>query len=371
MVQERLEDLAGLRQLLAGGDALSVSHCRRIRERLPHIRLINGYGPTETTTFACCHTVTDVPANAIRVPIGTPIAGTTVYVLDRDRKLTNEGELYIGGAGLARGYWNRPELTAERFVMNPFDPETKLYRTGDRVRQCADGALEFLGRLDNQVKIRGFRIEPGEVEAAILHHPDVSQAVVICEDESGEKRLIAYVVPDVPELREFLRERLPAFMLPAQIVALSELPLTSNGKVDRQRLPKTAGTSPAARHPRAPIHDRLPPFGTSSAAPPDVRSPKARRFADGLNSCAIEREFGRELSVDAIMNGGSVRQLAGAERARTRNAKCCADPAGGRGRRYTWFTFGQVMGFRTLAKRLGLINRCSAWRSAGADERES
>jgi amino acid adenylation domain-containing protein len=197
MVDASPESLGGVRQLLSGGDVLSPQHVRRIRSSVPGCRVINGYGPTENTTFTCTF---DVPAGASfdRVPIGKPINDTTVYVLDATRNLVPigvPGELYIGGDGLARGYVNRPELTAERFVESPLEPGERLYRTGDTVRWLADGNLEFLGRVDDQVKIRGFRVEPGEVQAVLAKHPSIQDCIVVAREATpGEKCLVAYVV---------------------------------------------------------------------------------------------------------------------------------------------------------------------------------
>ena len=200
MVAHHPEALNGVRQLLAGGDVLPVGAVRARLERGGV--LVNGYGPTENTTFTCCHVMkTPGDAGPGAVPIGRPIANTRVYVLDARMQPVPAGvpgELYTGGDGLALGYLGRPELTAERFVPDAFsdEPGARLYRTGDRVRWRPDGVLEFLGRLDGQVKLRGFRIEPGEVEAALRQHPSVREAVVVArEDGPGGKRLVAYVVP--------------------------------------------------------------------------------------------------------------------------------------------------------------------------------
>ena len=199
MVEHQLPGLAGVKTLLAGGDVLSP---KRVRQALAAgCKVVNGYGPTEGTTFTCCHPMTLPEDVASSVPIGRPIANTHVYVLDPQRQpvpVGMPGELYIGGDGLARGYLNDPILTAERFVPAPFgdDPKARLYRTGDRVRYRWDGTLEFLGRLDHQLKVRGFRIEPQEVEAVLCENPAVSKAAVIGgTDPSGEKRLVAFVVP--------------------------------------------------------------------------------------------------------------------------------------------------------------------------------
>ena len=240
--------LAPVKQLLAGGDALSAPHVRRAIELLPGCRVINGYGPTECTTFSVCRRLTAADAAGATVPIGRPVSNAQAYVLGADLELLPigaAGELCIGGDGLARGYLNNPALTAERFVENPFGPpSSRLYRTGDLVRYRPDGVLEFLGRLDRQIKIRGYRIEPGEIETALLSYPAVRQALVVARaDGAGDKRLIAYLVGDsgaVPEpdgLLAELKTRLPAYMAPAAVVMLDALPLTSNGKVDHEALP--------------------------------------------------------------------------------------------------------------------------------------
>ncbi|HEY0015276.1 MAG TPA: amino acid adenylation domain-containing protein [Longimicrobium sp.] len=270
MVEQRLDDLRGVRQLLAGGDVLPVEAVRRVRERFPAMRIINGYGPTENTTFTCCHTV---PAgwSGGPVPIGRPVSGTRVYVLDaalRPVPAGVPGELYAGGHGVARGYLGRPGMTAERFVPDPFgaEPGARLYRTGDRARWRPDGTVEFLGRVDTQVKIRGFRIEPGEIEAALRRHPSVVEcAVVVRQDGAragvpGEKRLVAYVVggADADALRGHLRASLPDYMVPAAYVALDALPLNANGKVDRRALPAPDfSAADAFVAPRTPVEEVL------------------------------------------------------------------------------------------------------------------
>jgi amino acid adenylation domain-containing protein len=200
MVDERVQDLRPLRQLLAGGDVLSIPHVRKALRELTNTRLINGYGPTESTTFACCHTITpDAPLDG-SISIGKPIANTTAYILDSKLQpvaIGVTGDLFIGGDGLARGYWRKPELTAEKFINDPFssEPDARLYQTGDLARWRDDGTIEFLGRADSQVKLRGFRIELGEIENALKQQADVLDgAVVVREDTPGEKRLVAYVV---------------------------------------------------------------------------------------------------------------------------------------------------------------------------------
>ncbi|MGH9463236.1 MAG: non-ribosomal peptide synthetase, partial [Vicinamibacteria bacterium] len=200
MVDTRIESLRGVRQLLAGGETLSVPHVRRMLEVIGNNRLINGYGPTENTTFTCCYVMTADTRIGHTVPIGRPISNSRVYVLDSRLQpvpVGVYGELHIGGDGLAREYLHQPQLTEEKFVPDPFgaEPGARLYKTGDRVRYLPDGNIEFLGRVDNQVKIRGYRIELGEIEAALSTHPAVREAVVLArEDTPGEKRLVAYIV---------------------------------------------------------------------------------------------------------------------------------------------------------------------------------
>lgn len=244
-----------LRYLLVGGDVMAPSMAARALAKVsPPKQLLNVYGPTETTTFATAFVVTREAARADSLPIGKPITNTRAYVLDGDRMPVGvgvAGEIYVGGPGVARGYLNQPELTAERFVEDSFDRKLgeKLYRTGDLGRWTADGDLQFLGRVDLQLKVRGFRIEPGEVEAVLQRQPCVTDAVVIArEDEPGDKRLVAYVVAQLSQ-REGAREQvvaglwvslqqtLPPYLVPAAIVVLDEFPLTQNGKVDRRALP--------------------------------------------------------------------------------------------------------------------------------------
>src|SRR6185436_9170111 len=219
------------------------------REHAPRVRVVNEYGPTETVVGCAVHALAAGDAVPGPVAIGRPIAETVLDVLDRDLRpvpVGVPGELLIGGAGVARGYFGRPDLTAERFVPDGSGraPGARLYRTGDRVRRRPDGALEYLGRTDHQVKLRGYRIEPGEIERTLALHPAVRETVVVLrEDRPGDLRLAAYWAPATPggttaaELSAFLAERLPAYMVPPDIVRLDELRLTSNGKVDRRALP--------------------------------------------------------------------------------------------------------------------------------------
>jgi amino acid adenylation domain-containing protein/non-ribosomal peptide synthase protein (TIGR01720 family) len=242
-----------LRHLLFGGEAVDVASTRQALEQGHPTRLLHVYGPTESTTYASWFHVEQVPDGAGTVPIGYPLANTVLHVLDERLNpvpVGMPGELLIGGDGLARGYVNRPDLTADRFVPNPFakTPGERLYKTGDLVRYRADGAIEFIGRIDNQVKIRGFRVELGEIEQVLLEHPLVQQAVVVAPlDGAGTRRVVAYVVPRATanggavnwdSIRAHTRERLPEYMVPSAFVELAAIPVTPNGKVDRRALPE-------------------------------------------------------------------------------------------------------------------------------------
>jgi amino acid adenylation domain-containing protein len=272
LLQAFLEDrgvasCVAVRRILSGGEALTPDLQRRCLELLP-VRLHNQYGPTETTITATFWTCAAEPA-AGTVPIGRPVANARVHVLDAALRLTPsgvEGELFIGGAGLARGYLGRADLTAECFVPDPYcrEPGERLYRTGDLVRLGSDGALRFLGRIDHQVKIRGVRIELGEIEAVLARHPGVSRAVVVVHEEvAGPARLVAYVVDAavpaaVDELRRFLQERLPESLVPAAWVRLEALPLTPSGKIDRLALPAPeAVEANAGGQPLGPVQEVL------------------------------------------------------------------------------------------------------------------
>jgi amino acid adenylation domain-containing protein len=260
VVDDDPAQLAGLQQLLTGGEALSVPHVRRAMAAMPHLTLINGYGPTECTTFAATHRIPrDLPADARSVPIGRPINETILRVLSPTMAMLPAGlvgELCIGGRGLARGYLRRPDLSAERFVSDPFGgPGDRLYRTGDQARWLPDGTIEYVGRIDGQVKIRGHRVEIGEVEAALLAHPGIkSCAVVARADAAGRLRLVAYLVARAGEvpwtaLRGHLAEHLPEAMLPAAQVWLAQLPVTANGKLDRRALPEPPRQRPELAQP--------------------------------------------------------------------------------------------------------------------------
>ncbi|WP_431088386.1 amino acid adenylation domain-containing protein [Paenibacillus sp. 8b26] len=236
--------LQGVQEVLVGGEAIPPKLLNGLQS-INGLRIYNMYGPTETTVYSTTQELT----TANRIDIGRPIANTQIYIINTQGRLQPvgiPGELCIGGKGLARGYWNREDLTAEKFVNNPFSPGTRMYRTGDLARWNPDGSLEFIGRIDHQVKVRGFRIELGEVESQILKMEDVQKAVVLAhEDKQGENQLVAYYVAErevsSSELRSLLAKELPNYMVPTYFVQLEHIPLTPNGKIDRKALPAPEG----------------------------------------------------------------------------------------------------------------------------------
>ena len=287
MVDGPLASLHGVRQLLMGGEVASVPHVTRTLETLPNCRLIHCYGPTENTTFTSTYDVPHEPIGG-SLPIGRPIANTRIYILDEARRpvsVGETGEVFIAGDGLARGYLDRPELNEEKFVASPFpDVEPgKLYRSGDLGRYLPDGNIQFLGRMDHQVKVRGYRIEPGEIEAVLASHPRVRESLVVAHrSASGEKRLVAYLIPKTPmsaglsesseagrdthkglvsDLRRFLESRLPAHMVPSSFAVLEAWPLNPSGKIDRQSLPPPTPERPDLDTPfvapRTPVEESL------------------------------------------------------------------------------------------------------------------
>jgi amino acid adenylation domain-containing protein len=269
------DDSAGrTRAFVIGGEQLTADHIAFWREHAPEIDLFNEYGPTETVVASTFYRVPrDEPIEGA-IPIGRPIAGTRIYVLDRNREpvpIGVPGELYIGGAGVARGYLGQPGLTAERFLSDPFtlEPGSRIYRTGDIGRWRSDGNLEFLGRADGQVKIRGYRVELGEVEATLAAHPSVREAAVITRDcGPDDRRLVAFLTarpgvraPEVSELRRWLADRLPDYMVPSSFAVLDALPITQSGKIDRRALPGPDESRPQREReytaPRGPIEEQL------------------------------------------------------------------------------------------------------------------
>ncbi|WP_437079543.1 amino acid adenylation domain-containing protein [Streptomyces sp. enrichment culture] len=327
-----VDALSTVREVWTGGEAVSGATVRRLHEACPALRVVDGYGPTETTTFATCHPVPRPCTGGATVPIGRPMANTRVYVLDaclRPVPPQVTGELYIAGAGLARGYLGKPGLTAERFVADPYSPGSggRMYRTGDLVRVNADGDLEYMGRADQQVKVRGFRIEPGEIEHVLTEHPHVARAAVVAQrDRPGSTRLIAYIVPEeVPGtggtpagLRESVRQRLPEYMAPSTYVVLDRLPLTANGKLDRAALPEPdagARVDVPRREPRT-ARERLLGSLVAQALGVDEVGPDDDFFALGGDSIvsirlvSLARSAGVGLAVRDVFEQRTVAGLA-------------------------------------------------------------
>ncbi len=279
--------LGGLKQLLVGGEALSLPHVRRAHAALAGTEIINGYGPTECTTFTTTYRIPDdLPSTLRSIPIGKPITDTSTYVLSPTMKLLPPGlvgELYVGGRGLALGYLNRDELTSERFVPNPFGPAgERLYRTGDMVRYLTDGNIEFIGRADDQIKLRGYRIELGEIEKALANHDAVRASAVIADRSGGNARLIAYLIASheqvqIPELRRHLAGQLPEFMIPSAFVWMDKFPTTPNGKLDRKRLPQPSSERPES-------------CGPYQEGTTDVERLICKAFADALNLDQVARQ---------------------------------------------------------------------------------
>ncbi|WP_053718393.1 non-ribosomal peptide synthetase [Saccharothrix sp. NRRL B-16348] len=307
--------VADVEHLLAGGDVLAPDAVRAALAVRGGKPVVNGYGPTENTTFTTCHVVRSAADVGATVPIGTPIQRTTVYVLDESMRPVPAGvpgELYTGGDGLARGYWGAPGLTASKFVPDPFGgaPGGRLYRTGDLARWRPDGVLEFLGRADRQVKVRGFLVEPAEVEAVVREHPAVAAAAVLPFGDDDARHLVAFVVPsgalEVEDVRAHVAERLPAYLCPARYVPLPELPLNRSGKVDRAalrsvRAPGARGTD--RTRPSTATQRRLAAVWENLLGAPEVFA-EDDFFAVGGNSLLavrlafrVREEFGVEVPV--------------------------------------------------------------------------
>lgn len=334
LVQESPASFLGVPQIWAGGDVVSPAAVKRLHEHCPETLVCNGYGPTETTMLATHYLVSNPEKLAGSVPIGRAMDNHQAYVLDPVFKpvpVGVPGELFVAGDGVARGYVRRPDLTAERFIPNPFDPSGgRMYRTGDRVRWREDGQIEFLGRTDQQIKLRGYRIELAEIEAALLNCSGVGQAAVIMHsDARGEKRLVAYVVPapghklNADELRGPLSHRLPSYMVPAFIKVLPSLPLNSNGKLDRRKLPAPEITVRASgRKPRTHSEEVLCSVMTQVLSVPQV-TPDDNFFALGGDSILAfqlvsrARQAGLLFSLRDVFEQPTIESLAGIAGAQT------------------------------------------------------
>jgi amino acid adenylation domain-containing protein len=326
--REQGDVFATLREVLFGGQAVDADSVRRLLKSGKPRRLLHVYGPTETTAWCSFEDVRHVDEDALTVSVGRPTANARIYILDSALEpvpVGVAGEAYVGGGGIVRGYLDRPGLTAERFVPDPFaeEPGARMYRTGDRLRWKADGTLEFVGRIDEQVKIRGFRIEPGEVESMLTSHPDVREARVIArEDEPGEQRLVAYLVgeADAEELKAFLRRSLPEYMVPSAFVALERIPLTPSGKLDRRALPAPRHEAETAADDGAPeseVRRVLADIWCDLLRAEGV-GPEDDFFELGGHSllimrliAAVQAAFGVELSIRAVFAAPTLGAMAG------------------------------------------------------------
>ncbi|KEK20755.1 non-ribosomal peptide synthetase, partial [Bacillus gaemokensis] len=268
LVDVNINCLSNIRKVLFGGERVSVAHVRKAIQHIGENKIVHVYGPTESTVFATYYEVNEVEDKSENIPIGKPLSNTTTYIVNNNGHLQPigvAGELWVGGSGLARSYLNRPELTSEKFVNNPFIPGERIYKTGDLVRWLSDGNIEYLGRIDQQVKIRGYRIELGEIEAQLLKIESVQEAIVVVrENDDGSKQLCAYFVANkdltVRQIRETMSRELPDYMIPSYFVQLEQMPLTPNGKIDRKALPepeKNLQTGTEYVAPQTPIEEML------------------------------------------------------------------------------------------------------------------
>ncbi|MDY7049586.1 MAG: amino acid adenylation domain-containing protein [Microcystis panniformis WG22] len=329
MIDTTPESLLGVKQLITGGETLSVAHVRRGLALLPKTQIINGYGPSECTVFTCCYPIyKQLDENLASIPIGKPIGDRKVYLLDRNLQpvpVGVYGEIHVGGASVARGYLNQLALTREKFISNPFLAGDTLYKTGDLARYLPDGNIEYVGRIDNQVKIRGFRIELGEIEAVLSQNDAVqSSCVIVREDNPGEKQLVAYVVPKLGvkltsgDLRQFLRDKLPGYMVPGAFVLLEFLPLTANGKIDRRALKAPSNTSDSDRFIEARNQLELNLVQIwSKVLKIDKISVQDNFFNLGGHSLLapylitqIKEQLGKEIAVTTIFQNPTIEQLA-------------------------------------------------------------
>lgn len=389
---------ATVRTMMFGGEAGDPKSLSRVLKSKPPQHLVNGYGPTENTTFSACYEVKEMADNATTVPIGRPISNSQCYILDahlNPMPIGVPGELYVGGDGLARGYWNRPQLTAQKFIAHPFQPGESVYRTGDLARWLPDGNIEYLGRLDEQVKIRGFRVELGEIETVLARHPAIREcAVCMRKDENGQDRLLAYFVcngkrvPPFDELLRFLKDRLPSHMVPAAYVPLEALPLTPNGKVDRKALPDPGKGRPLVEGlatPRDAVELKLTEIWESvlDVHPIGIED----KFFDlGGHSllavkliAQIEKVFGRRLRVATVFQAPTIEQLSAVIREEIQEGSVLAGTSlveiQSRGTRPPLFLVhgaggGMFWGYVNLSRHLGTDQPVYGLKSRGLDGRE-
>ncbi len=391
LVEENVECLKPLRLLMTGGETLSPPHVRKALRALPDTRLVNGYGPTENTTFTTCYGIPKELADDVAsIPIGRPIGNTTVYVLDPYGNPVPEGvigEIFTGGDGLADGYWNAPDLTAESFpiLSIPGQEPARLYRTGDFGRWNRSGLLEFAGRKDDQVKIRGFRIELREVEAALESHPGVERAVAaVWEPEPGRKSLAGWVVPvaganpSEAELRAHLQKTVPAYLTPAAIGTLAEIPLTGSGKVDRRSLP---APQPGAREespakPADQLEEKLLEIWTAELGRDRIGVTESffELGGDSLRAVKIiarvREAFGRALPLATLFEAPTIRGMAAIIRRQGWKPRWSSlVPIQTSGERTPFFCVhaagGNVLFYQNLARHLGSGQPVYALQSAG------
>lgn len=378
-------------KILCGGEAISRELANQLLERASSVW--NMYGPTETTVWSAVHRVT---LGSGPVPVGRPIDNTRIYILDsylNPVPVGVPGELYIGGAGLARGYRGRPDLTAEKFIPDPSSilPGARLYRTGDVARYLSDGTIDCLGRIDHQVKIRGFRIELGEIEAILSQHRGVSQAVVTVREIAGDRRLIGYIVgapensPETGDLKSFLREHLPEYMIPSDLLFLQHLPVTPNGKIDRRALPPPANASREGEderlNPRDILELELARIWTKVL---QVQSLGIRDnfFSVGGHSllamrlfALIEQKFGRRLPLATLFEAPTIERLAALLRRQDWTPSCSSlVPIQPNGSRPPFFCVhahgGNVLNFKDLARHLGSDQPVFGLQAKGLDGKQ-
>ncbi|MBC7931004.1 MAG: amino acid adenylation domain-containing protein, partial [Rubrivivax sp.] len=383
-----------LRLVVCGGEALPREvAAQALAWRIP---VWNFYGPTEATVWATVHEVKSEDLEHGLMPIGLAIASAETHLLDEDSRPVPEGEpgeLHIGGPCLARGYFNRPDLTAARFISNPFSDEAnaRLYKTGDLARLLPDGSIEFLGRLDHQVKVRGFRIELGEIEAALDWHKGVRESVVTArDDERGEKRLVAYVVcereaPDTSEMVAFLKKRLPDYMIPSAFVPLDAMPLTSNGKIDRRALPAPVAQRPQPalefKEPAGEIEARLKGVWekTLGVSPIGVNENFFELGGDSLLAAdmliQVHEVFGKRIPLSTLINEGTVEDLARVIETHTDEGPWASliefQTEGARAPLFFVHAVGgEALGYRTLARLLGPDQPFYGLQARGLDGRQ-
>ena len=331
LVDVNVECFKNVRKVLFGGERVSVPHVRKAFGYMGSGRMIHVYGPTESTVFASFYPIDKVDSEAITIPIGKPLANTRLYIVDKNNKLQPfgaQGELCISGDGLAKGYLNRPELTAEKFVYDPFWNENGqgkrelMYKTGDLVKWLPDGSIEFLDRIDTQVKLRGFRIELGEIEASLLHYNGIKEAVVLAkEDKKGSKFLCAYYTSNteitLQELKDYLGSKLPVYMVPSCLVRMESIPLNSNGKIDKKKLPE----------PYLEEKEYIPPEGETEAKLARMWQEVLGVETVGANdnffelgghslkatvlAARIHKEFNKSVPLEKVLNTRDLRELAG------------------------------------------------------------